>query len=95
MKAQIRKSDNTVGRFWPDAKTLELTGEQLTVSESGVTEFIDLDATTENTTIVEGLDEPEDFQPHKYQYVDGALTVVIGWTDLVFGSENDRGVVNG
>lgn len=87
MKAQIRKSDNTVGRFWPDAKTLELNGEQLTVLEGGVIELIDSDATTENTTIVEGVDEPEDFQPHKYQYVDGALTVVIGWTDLVFEIE--------
>lgn len=87
MKAQIRKSDNTVGRFWPDAKTLELTGEQLTVSEGGVTELIDGDATTENTIIVEGLNEPEDFQPHKYQYVDGALSVVDGWVDLVFDIE--------
>ncbi len=87
MKAQIRKSDNTVGRFWPDAKTLELTGEQLTVSEGDVTELIDGDATTENTVIVEGLDEPEDFQPHKYQYVDGALSVVDGWVDLVFDIE--------
>ena len=87
MKAQIRKSDNTVGRFWPDAKTLDLTGEQLTVLEGGVTELIDLDATTENTIIVENLEQPEDFQPHKYQYVDGALTVVIGWTDLVFDIE--------
>ena len=56
MKAQIRKSDNTVGRFWPDAKTLELNGEQLTVSEGGVIYLVDPDATTENTTIVEGLD---------------------------------------
>ena len=87
MKAQIRKSDNTVGRFWPDAKTLELNGEQLTVSEGGVIYLVDPDATTENTTIVEGLDEPEDFQPHKYQYVDGALSVVDGWVDLVFDIE--------
>ena len=87
MKAQIRKSDNTVGRFWPDAKTLELTGEQLTVSEGGVTEFIDGDATTENTIIVEGLEQPEDFQPHKYEIIDGVLTVVDGWVDLVFDIE--------
>tara|TARA_B100000519_G_C14137310_1_gene388143 strand:+ start:198 stop:467 length:270 start_codon:yes stop_codon:yes gene_type:complete len=84
MKAQIRKSDNTVGRFWPDAKTLELNGEQLTVSEGDFIELIDMDATTENTVIVEGLDEPEDFQPHKYQYVDGALSVVDGWIDLIY-----------
>ena len=87
MKAQIRKSDNTVGRFWADEKTLELTAEQLTVSEGGVIELIDGDATTENTVILEWLDEPEDFQPHKYQVVDGKLTVVDGWVDLVFNLE--------
>lgn len=89
MKAQIRKSDNTVGRFWSNAKTLELTGEQLTVSEGGVTELIDGDATTENTIIVEGLNEPEDFQPHKYELVDGKLSVVVGWVDLVFDVEGE------
>ena len=84
MKAQIRKSDNTVGRFWPDVKTLELTGEQLTVSEGGVTELIDGNATSENTVIVEGLEQPEDFQPHKYKVVDGELNVVDGWVDLIY-----------
>ena len=89
MKAQIRKSDNTVGRFWPDVKTLELTGEQLTVSEGGVTELIDGNATSENTVIVEGLEQPEDFQPHKYEVVDGALSVVDGWVDLVYSLEEE------
>ena len=64
-----------------------MTAEQLTVTEGGVIELIDGDATTENTVIVEGLDEPEDFQPHKYQVVDGKLTVVDGWVDLVFNLE--------
>ncbi len=85
MKAQIRISDNTVGRFWPDAKTIELTSEKLILSDSGVEEFIDMGANAENTIIVDGLDQPEDFQPHKYQYVDGNLSVVDGWVDLFFG----------
>ena len=39
-------------------------------------------------TVIEGLDELEDFQPHKYgEVVDGALSVVDGWTDLVFDVE--------
>lgn len=87
MKAQVRKSDNTVGRFWPSTKTLELTSDKLIVSDGSVEEFIDADATTENTIIVDGLDQPGDFQPHKYECVDGDLNVVDGWVNLAITEE--------
>jgi len=87
MKAQIKKSDNTVGRFFSNDKTLELTSDKLLVSDGSVEEFIDMDANSKNTIIVDGLDQPGDFQPHKYQYVDGKLNVVDGWVNLAITAE--------
>ena len=86
MKALVRTSDNTVGEFFPDSASIALEADKVVVTQGDATiTFPDDNDTT--MTVVEGLDEPEDFQPHKYQYVDGALSVVDGWTDLVFEIE--------
>lgn len=83
MKALVRTSDNTVGEFFPDSASIALEADKVVVTQGDNTlTFPDDNNTT--MTVVEGLDEPEDFQPHKYEVVDGALSVVDGWTDLIY-----------
>lgn len=83
MKALVRTSDNTVGEFFPDGATIALEADKVVVTQGDNTlTFPDDNDTT--MTVVEGLEQPEDFQPHKYEVVDGALSVVDGWTDLIY-----------
>ena len=86
MKALVRTSDNTVGEFFPDSASIALEADKVVVTQgSNTLTFPDDNDTT--MTVVEGVDQPEDFQPHKYKVVDGALSVVDGWTDLVYEIE--------
>lgn len=86
MKALVRTSDNTVGEFFPDSASIALEADKVVVTQGDATiTFPDDDDST--MSVVEGLEQPEDFQPHKYEVVDGALSVVDGWTDLVYEIE--------
>lgn len=86
MKALVRTSDNTVGEFFPDSANIALEADKVVVTQGDNTlTFPDDNDTT--MSVVEGVDQPEDFQPHKYEVVDGALSVVDGWVDLVFDVE--------
>ena len=86
MKALVRTSDNTVGEFFPDSASIALEADKVVVTRGDNTlTFPDDNNTT--MSVVEGLEQPEDFQPHKYEVVDGALSVVDGWVDLVFDVE--------
>ena len=86
MKALVRTSDNTVGEFFPDSASIALEADKVVVTQGDNTlTFPDDNDST--MSVVEGLKQPEDFQPHKYEVVDGALSVVDGWVDLVFDVE--------
>jgi len=86
MKALVRRSDNTVGEFFPDSASIALEADKVVVTQGDATiTFPDDNDST--MSVVEGLEQPEDFQPHKYEVVDGALSVVDGWVDLVFDVE--------
>ena len=86
MKALVRTSDNTVGEFFPDSASIALEADKVVVTRGDNTlTFPDDNNTT--MSVVEGLEQPEDFQPHKYEVVDGALSVVDGWVDLIFDVE--------
>lgn len=86
MKALVRTSDNTVGEFFPDSASIALEADKVVVTQGDNTlTFPDDNDST--MSVVEGLEQPEDFQPHKYEVVDGALSVVDGWVDLVFDVE--------
>jgi len=86
MKALVRTSDNTVGEFFPDSASIALEEDKVVVTQGDNTlTFPDDNDST--MSVVEGLEQPEDFQPHKYEVVDGALSVVDGWVDLVFDIE--------
>ena len=86
MKALVRTSDNTVGEFFPDSASIAIEADKVVVTQGDATiTFPDDDDST--MSVVEGLEQPEDFQPHKYEVVDGALSVVDGWTDLVYEIE--------
>ena len=86
MKALVRTSDNTVGEFFPDSASIALEADKVVVTQGDATiTFPDDNDST--MSVVEGLEQPEDFQPHKYEVVDGALSVVDGWVDLVFDVE--------
>ena len=86
MKALVRTKDNTVGEFFPDSASIALEADKVVVTQGDATiTFPDDNDST--MSVVEGLEQPEDFQPHKYEVVDGALSVVDGWVDLVFDVE--------
>ena len=83
MKALVRTSDNTVGEFFPDSASIALEADKVVVTQGDNTlTFPDDNDST--MSVVEGVDQPEDFQPHKYEVVDGVLSVVDGWTDLIY-----------
>lgn len=86
MKALIRKSDNTIGEFFPDSAVITLEPDKVVVTR-GTTKLTFPDDNDTTMSVIEGVEQPEDFQPHKYQVVDGKLTVVDGWVDLVFNLE--------
>ena len=83
MKALVRTSDKTVGEFFPDSASIALEADKVVVTRGDDTlTFPDDNDTT--MSVVEGLEQPADFQPHKYEIVDGVLSVVDGWTDLIY-----------
>ena len=62
MKALVRTSDNTVGEFFPDSASIAVEADKVVVTQGDATiTFPDDNDTT--MTVIEGLDEPEDFQP--------------------------------
>ena len=88
MKALVRTSDNTVGEFFPDSASIALEADKVVVTQGDNTlTFPDDNDST--MSVVEGLEQPEDFQPHKYKVVDGELSVVDGWVDLVYSLEEE------
>ena len=84
MKALVRKNDNTVGEFLPDSASVNLEADKVVVTNGDSTVTFP-DESNSTMSVVDGLDQPEDFQPHKYKVVDGELNVVDGWVDLFFG----------
>ena len=84
MKALVRKSDNTVGEFLPDSAVVNLGADKVIVTNGDNTVTFP-DESNLTMSVTDGLDQPEDFQPHKYKVVDGELNVVDGWVDLFFG----------
>ena len=84
MKALVRTSDNTVGEFLPDSASVNLEADKVVVTNGDNTVTFP-DESNSTMSVVDGLDQPEDFQPHKYKIVDGNLSVVDGWVDLFFG----------
>lgn len=84
MKALVRKNDNTVGEFLPDSASVNLEADKVVVT-NGDNTVIFPDENNSTMSVVDGLEQPEDFQPHKYKVVDGELNVVDGWVDLFFG----------
>lgn len=84
MKALVRTSDNTVGEFLPDSASVNLEADKVVVTNGDSTVTFP-DESNSTMFVVDGLDQPEDFQPHKYKVVDGELNVVDGWVDLFFG----------
>lgn len=84
MKALVRKNDNTVGEFLPDSASVNLEADKVVVTNGDNTVTFP-DENNSTMSVVDGLEQPEDFQPHKYKVVDGELNVVDGWVDLFFG----------
>lgn len=84
MKALVRTSDNTVGEFLPDSASVNLEADKVVVTNGDNTVTFP-DESNSTMSVHDGLEQPEDFQPHKYKIVDGNLIVVDGWVDLFFG----------
>ena len=74
----------------PDSASVNLEADKVVVTNGDNTVTFP-NENNSTMSVVDGLEQPEDFQPHKYKVVDGELNVVDGWVDLFFGDpENEE-----
>ena len=66
MKALVRKESNIALYLFSDSETVTVTGDKTVIG--GPATLIIADCTTENVTLVEGVDEPSEWTGHKYLY---------------------------
>ena len=66
MKALVRKESNIALYLFSDSETVTVTGDKTVIGDPAT--LIIADCTTENITLVEGVDEPSEWTGHKYLY---------------------------
>ena len=67
--------------LFADDKQLNITADHIEVGDPANLDFIIGDLNANNSTLIEGVTEPEDWYGCKYNYVDGAWELCPDWVD--------------
>lgn len=67
--------------LFDDDKQLNITADHIEVGDPTNLDFIIGDLNTNNSTLIEGVTEPEDWYGCKYNYVNGVWELCEGWVD--------------
>lgn len=68
--------------LFEDDKQLNITADHIEVGDPANLDFIIGDLNSGNSTLIEGVTEPDDWYGCKYNYAaDGTWTAVEGWVD--------------
>jgi len=67
--------------LFADDKQLNITADHIEVGDPANLDFIISDLNANNSTLIEGVTEPEDWYGCKYNYVDGAWELCPDWVD--------------
>lgn len=81
MKTIILNETNVSLYLFADDKALAATDEHIVVGDPSAPDFIIGDLNSTNSTVVEGVTEPDDWYGTKYTYADGAWSAVPDWHD--------------
>ena len=80
MKTIVDKATNTSRYLFADDKSVTMGSDTIIVGDPA--EFIIGDLNSGNSTLIEGVTEPEDWYGCKYTCAsDGTFTAVEGWVD--------------
>ena len=67
--------------LFADDKQINITADHIEVGDPANLDFIIGDLNANNSTLIEGVTEPEDWYGCKYNYVDGAWELCPDWVD--------------
>ena len=67
--------------LFADDKQLNITADHIEVGDPANLDFIIGDLNANNSTLIEGVTEPEDWYGCKYNYVNNAWELCEGWVD--------------
>jgi len=79
MKTIIDNETKTSKYLVADDYVIESSESSITMGDP--VDFIIGDLNSTNSTIIEGVSEPDDWFGCKYTYADGTFTLVDGWVD--------------
>ena len=67
--------------LFADDKQLNITADHIEVGDPANLDFIIGDLNANNSTLIEGVTEPDDWYGCKYNYVNDAWELCEGWVD--------------
>ena len=75
--------------LFEDDKQLNITADRIEVGDPANLDFIIGDMNSGNSTLIEGVTEPEDWYGCKYNHVNGAWELCPDWVDPRIEREED------
>jgi hypothetical protein len=67
--------------LFADDKQLNITADHIEVGDPANLDFIIGDLNSSNSTLIEGVTEPDDWYGCKYNHVGGEWVAIAGWVD--------------